>query len=934
MFWKFDLNTTSHIDTLLEREDVALTEVMDEEDVLQECKAQNRRLVEFLVQPHCMEDLLNYITQEPCDDMDEKIKYKFPNISCELLTSDVGQVNDRLGEDEGLLMKLYTFLQNEAPLNPLLASFFSKVLSILISRKPEQIVEFLRKRDDFVDLMIKHIGTSAIMDFLLRMLTCTEPQQLRQSVLNWLNEERIIQRLVEMVQPSQDEVKHSNASQSLCEIIRLSRDQMFQVQSCLEPDPLLVTLEKQETVEQLLSNIFDEEKSESAIVSVIQILLTLFETRRPAFEGHLDAGSPGMSHPSFSVNQSVLEAVMPRIKHFHQLLLEPPTSGVLKSTWGVLDPPVGNARLHVVRLVASLLQTNTRTINQELIQLNTVAVILDMYFKYIWNNFLHVQVEICIAVILAIPPSRSENPQIGTDQEPVWENLLVSHVSLPAHPVCYWCIVGVSDAKGCFLPHSQLFQECHLIQRILDAWSSNEKEQAEGGRRRGYMGHLTRIANSVVQNTDKGPNSTLLQQLISELQEDVREGWDSFVSGPLAETNKKNTVDLVNTQHIHSSSEDEIDLKNSGFHPDSSLQQAFSDYQMQQMTSNFIEQFGFNDEEFTNQDDVVDIPFDRISDINFSLKTNESANIALFEACCKERIQQFDDAGSDEEDLWEEKDVTFAPDAQRRPRSSGSTDSEESTDSEDEDTKQDPFETNGTGSDDRMEIDMGEAPAWTANFDDIPMETASSTAMGAPASAATAPAILSVPGGWSSPNHVPGKESVWADFTDFSETESPKDPLRSSSPVAMETSLEAGDPLGAVPGGWGGGEASPAGHAGVGAEAEQAGGRVTETVTNGLMKETVSLTVDAKTETAVFKSEEETLPTSDVPAKCSVSDVSPSLTDTPASSCQKGSMTYSEDKVKSPSEASNGPLEVVAAMEESKDLRGPAASEAAVNGPV
>lgn len=35
-----------------------------------------------------------------------------------------------------------------------------------------------------MDLMIKHIGTSAIMDFLLRMLTCTEPQQLRQGVLN------------------------------------------------------------------------------------------------------------------------------------------------------------------------------------------------------------------------------------------------------------------------------------------------------------------------------------------------------------------------------------------------------------------------------------------------------------------------------------------------------------------------------------------------------------------------------------------------------------------------------------------------------------------------------------------------------------------------------------------------------------------------------
>lgn len=576
MFWKFDLHTTSHIDTLLEKEDVTLTEVMDEDDVLQECKAQNHKLVDFLLKPQCMEDLVTFITQEPSTDVEEKVKYKYPNISCELLTSDVGQINDRLGEDEKLLMKLYGFLQNEPPLNPLLASFFSKVLSILIGRKPEQIVDFLRKQEDFVDLMIKHIGTSAIMDLLLRMLTCIEPQQLRQDVLNWLNEEKVIQRLVDMVQPAQDEDRHSNASQSLCEIIRLSRDQMFQVQGSSEPDPLLATLEKQETVEQLLSNIFDKEKNESAIVSVIQILLTLFETRRPAFEGHMEC-PPGMSHPSFSVNHSILEAVRPRLKDFHQLLLEPPKKNVMKTTWGVLDPPVGNTRLNVVRLVASLLQSNTHSINTELINLNTLGVILDMYFKYIWNNFLHIQVEICTAMILAMPPAPTDI-QPDTEQEIARESILIKH----------------------------LFQKCQFIQRIVEAWSSNEKEQAEGGRRRGYMGHLTRIANSIVHNCDKGPNGPQIQQLISELPAEDRDKWEAFISGQLSDTNKRNTVDLVNTHHIHSSSDDEVDFKDSGFHQDSSLQQAFSDYQMQQMTSNFIEQFGFNDEEFADQDDVVE----------------------------------------------------------------------------------------------------------------------------------------------------------------------------------------------------------------------------------------------------------------------------------------------------------------------------------------
>ncbi|XP_041052784.1 serine/threonine-protein phosphatase 6 regulatory subunit 3 isoform X1 [Carcharodon carcharias] len=916
MFWKFDLHTSSHIDTLLEKEDVTLTELMDEEDVLQECKAQNRKLLDFLVRTQSMEDLVTYITQEPPDDMDEKMKYKYPNISCELLTSDVAQLNDRLAEDEPLLTRLYSFLQNEPPLNPLLASFFSKVLSILISRKPEQIITFLRKRDAFVSLMLKHIGTSALMDLLLRLLTCIEPPQLRQDVLNWLNEEKIIQQLMEMVHPSQDEDRHSNASQSLCEIVRLSRDQMIQMQSSPEPDPLLSTIEKQETLEYLLSNVLDKEKTESAIVSCIQILLTLLETRRPAFEGQLEICPTGINHAAFSVSNSTLQAIRQRLKDFHQLLLEPPKKSAMKTTWGVLETPVGNTRLNVVRLVASLLQTNTHSINAEFVKLNTMEVLLDMYFRYVWNNFLHVQVEICVATILGSPPPHDASTEnnIEDNSNTATENILIKH----------------------------LFTKCRLIQRILDAWENNEKEQSTGGRRRGYMGHLTRIANAIVHNAEKGPNSVLMNQLLKDLSEDYREKWETFTTGSLAETNKKNTIDLVSTHNIHSSSDDEVDFKEPGFAPDSGLQQAFSDYQMQQMTSNFIDQFGFNDEEFADQEDIVNVPFERIADINFSLNTNESANVALFEACCKERIQQFDDSGSDEEDIWDEKDITFAEDAQNRHRSSGSTDSEESTDSEDEDVdkRNNSFVPNASP-DDRMEVDTNDAPGWTANFE-VPMETANITA-----------ANSSEPTLWSSGDSVP-QETGWATFSDFSSQLSSKDPLRSSSPVEMETSADPVDPhhnnLTAHPEDFAATSQLDCKEQKVvsamlnveanfsdGEDEEVAADQITETVTNGSMKETVSLTVDAKTETAVFKSEEVKLSTSeDVSSKY----VSPENLETPKLTSTSQSNDYRTDGLK-PSEGNiksrakdtlNGPVDDVTSMEEIKTTQ-VLPPEASVNGP-
>ena len=64
---------------------------------------------------------------------------RFPNIACELLTSDVSLINDKLGADESLLEVLYHFLEQDPPLNPLLASFFSKTIGNLIARKTEQV---------------------------------------------------------------------------------------------------------------------------------------------------------------------------------------------------------------------------------------------------------------------------------------------------------------------------------------------------------------------------------------------------------------------------------------------------------------------------------------------------------------------------------------------------------------------------------------------------------------------------------------------------------------------------------------------------------------------------------------------------------------------------------------------------------------------------
>ncbi|XP_078664242.1 serine/threonine-protein phosphatase 6 regulatory subunit 3-like isoform X14 [Branchiostoma floridae x Branchiostoma belcheri] len=812
MFWKFDLHTTSHIDTLLDKEDVTLTELLDEDDVLQECKAQNRKLIDFLIRPEVMEELVNLITQDPPDDVEEKIRYKYPNTACELLTSDVSQINDKLGDDEALLNKLWAFLEAEPPLNPLLASFFSKVMGMLLARKtamPQQdwdegykMLDFLRQKEDVVGLLITHLSTSAIMDLLLRLLTSVDAPELRTEMLQWLDDQKLIQRLIEVLDPTGDEEKHSNAAQSLCDIIRLSREHMSQLQEQAENDPLLTTMEKQETVEELLNVILNGEKTESALVNGISVLLTLLEFKKPGLQYFWSCSPDGQDQmtplDAERLAQGVSSAILgitPRLKELHQLLIEPPKvkQRPMPTSVGTMDPPFGNTRLHVCRLMASLLLTNTHQVNIELANLGTLDIMLDCFFQYTWNNFLHTQVEQCINTILTNPPSDDSPNQEGNPE--------------PKHPLI-----------------NNLLGQSRIIQRILDKWEEDQQIESQGGNRRGYMGHLTRIANSLQTCLEKGPNKDLVKEIFKEVPEDYRERWETFVSGSLAEINKKNTVDLVGSHPLHSSSEDDdSDFKDIPFPPDSSLQQAFSDYQMQQMTSTFIDQFGFNDEEFADQEENVNAPFDRISDINFSTNANEenpnralfeayckevmstigpsTPNSALFEACCNERISTFDDSGSDEEDVWEEKELTFSSVVESRQSTISTTSNDQGSDGSDNssDSEEDAEDTPSPLRSDKppppaasspkpagspaspsasedTKMDVDNSDGWTATFDEAPMDAAPV-------------AMETGAGSWD--DVVVATNKPGAAATDDGNNPQP----RSSSPVAMETNEAPTDGL-------------------------------------------------------------------------------------------------------------------------------------------
>ena len=92
-----------------------------------------------LVNPDVLSELIGLIITEPSKEIEESSRFRLPHIAAEILSCEVPQINEQVSSDENMLKKLYSFLEQEPPLNPLLSSFFSKAFGVLITRKSEQV---------------------------------------------------------------------------------------------------------------------------------------------------------------------------------------------------------------------------------------------------------------------------------------------------------------------------------------------------------------------------------------------------------------------------------------------------------------------------------------------------------------------------------------------------------------------------------------------------------------------------------------------------------------------------------------------------------------------------------------------------------------------------------------------------------------------------
>lgn len=208
MFWRFGgYANISTIDTILDKPDFQLEDLLDEGDLVQELKQHNTKLIEYLRDDKILEKLLDYVVapkleavENPDDEKEEeekkgksrlpfsrprassqatndeedegeKKRNRYAYVATEVLSSDNYSICEALMENQLLLRNFWNFLRLDVPLDPLQASYFTKLNESLFDKKTDEMIDLLRSIDGAVPNILRHVDCPMIMDLLLKIIS-------------------------------------------------------------------------------------------------------------------------------------------------------------------------------------------------------------------------------------------------------------------------------------------------------------------------------------------------------------------------------------------------------------------------------------------------------------------------------------------------------------------------------------------------------------------------------------------------------------------------------------------------------------------------------------------------------------------------------------------------------------------------------------------
>ncbi|KAA8575168.1 hypothetical protein EYC84_004369 [Monilinia fructicola] len=403
MFWRFGgYANISTIDSILDKENVTLEELLDESDLIQELKQHNTKLIEYLREDKILARLLEYVvapkletvasaetgaeskeastspnskgksrsfslSRKPVEDDDEekeKKRTRYAYVAAEVLSSDNWSICEALMENQPLLRKFWEFLKLPAPLDPLQASYFTKVNEALLDKKTEEMLDLLKSIDGTVKSMLQHVDSPMIMDLLLKIISL-EKAEGGAGIVDWLHSQDLMPILLSFLSSEHSWATQTSAGDFLKAIITISANASQNEQSCIGPNELTRQLVSQPCIEKLISDML---KGGNPLTVGVGIVIEVIRKNNSDYDPEVGAEAnavPSSRDPIYL--GTLLRMFAKHVPDFMELILSPNhTVGggdgpvtiqrkELSAAFGGRIEPLGFDRFKTCELMAELL---------------------------------------------------------------------------------------------------------------------------------------------------------------------------------------------------------------------------------------------------------------------------------------------------------------------------------------------------------------------------------------------------------------------------------------------------------------------------------------------------------------------------------------------------------------------------------------------------
>ncbi|RDY01556.1 Serine/threonine-protein phosphatase 6 regulatory subunit 3, partial [Mucuna pruriens] len=349
-----EMATFVMVETILDRDNFTLDELLDEDEIIQECKALNSRLINFLSARAQVEQLIRYIIEEASEDAEKK---RFPFIACEIFTCEVDIILKTLVEDE-------------------------EVVVCLLLRKTVPFMQYVQAHHEIVKKLVELIGITSIMEVLIRLIGADEHMYVSHvDAMQWIEATNVLEMIVDKFSSSDSPEVHANAAETLCAITRFA------------PAGLSAKISSPSFIGRLFRHALEVSRPKSVLVNSLSVCISLLDPKRHTFGAYYTYNRQMTNGSTVTANPETVEGMLESVGDLLKLLDISSAENFLLTTFGKLQPPLGKHRLKIVEFISVLVTVGGEGAEKKLIDLGAVQRIIHLFFEYPYNNFLHHHVE-------------------------------------------------------------------------------------------------------------------------------------------------------------------------------------------------------------------------------------------------------------------------------------------------------------------------------------------------------------------------------------------------------------------------------------------------------------------------------------------------------------------------------------------------------------